>query len=190
MVIVPTVIERNLDSERIYDLYSCLLKERIIILTGEINDQMASSICTQLLYLSSLNHDPIQLYINSNGGSVSAGLAIYDIMKHIPCDVSTICMGMCASMAAVLLAAGTKGKRSALKNSEIMIHQPLGGMQGQATDMEIAAQHIKKMKHKLINLLSENSNQPYEQIQQDCERDYYMSPEEAISYGLIDTIIS
>ena len=180
MVIVPTVIERNLDSERIYDLYSCLLKERIIILTGEINDQMASSICTQLLYLSSLNH----------GGSVSAGLAIYDIMKHIPCDVSTICMGMCASMAAVLLAAGTKGKRSALKNSEIMIHQPLGGMQGQATDMEIAAQHIKKMKHKLINLLSENSNQPYEQIQQDCERDYYMSPEDAISYGLIDTIIS
>lgn len=189
MVIVPTVIERNLDSERIYDLYSCLLKERIIILTGEINDAMASSICTQLLYLSSLSNEPIQIYINSNGGSVTAGLAIYDIMKHISCEVSTICMGMCASMAAVLLAAGTKGKRSALKNAEIMIHQPLGGMQGQATDMEIAAQHIKKMKHKLTSLLVENSKQPYEQIQQDCERDYYMSPEDAIAYGLIDSII-
>ena len=146
MVFVPTIIERNASSERVYDLYSCLLKERIIILTGEIDDAMSSSICAQLLYLSSISSEPIQMYINSPGGSVSAGLAIYDIMKYIRCDVSTICMGICASMAAVLLSAGTQGKRSALSNSEIMIHQPMGGMQGQAKDMEIAALHIQKLK--------------------------------------------
>lgn len=172
-----------------YDLYSCLLKERIIILTGEIDDAMSSSICAQLLYLSSISSEPIQMYINSPGGSVSAGLAIYDIMKYIRCDVSTICMGICASMAAVLLSAGTQGKRSALSNSEIMIHQPMGGMQGQAKDMEIAALHIQKLKERLYSILSENTRQSNETLRRDCDRDYYMDAKEALSYGLIDAII-
>ena len=189
MVFVPTIIERNASSERVYDLYSCLLKERIIILTGEIDDAMSSSICAQLLYLSSISSDPSQMYINSPGGSVSAGLAIYDIMKYIRCDVSTICMGICASMAAVLLSAGTQGKRSALSNSEIMIHQPMGGMQGQAKDMEIAALHIQKLKERLYSILSENTRQSNETLRRDCDRDYYMDAKEALSYGLIDAII-
>ena len=162
MVFVPTIIERNASSERVYDLYSCLLKERIIILTGEIDDAMSSSICAQLLY---------------------------DIMKYIRCDVSTICMGICASMAAVLLSAGTQGKRSALSNSEIMIHQPMGGMQGQAKDMEIAALHIQKLKERLYSILSENTRQSNETLRRDCDRDYYMDAKEALSYGLIDAII-
>lgn len=189
MVIVPTIIERNASSERIYDLYSCLLKERIIILTGEIDDPMSSSICAQLLYLSSIGNEPIQMYINSPGGSVSAGLAIYDIMKYIPCDVSTICMGMCASMAAILLCAGTSGKRCALTNSEIMIHQPLGGMQGQAKDMEIAAQHMMNVKERLYHILSTHTKQDKKTIMKDCDRDNYMNAKEAIQYGLIDNII-
>lgn len=189
MVIVPTIIERNANTERVYDLYSCLLKERIIILTGEIDDAMASSITAQLLYLSSQSKDPIQMYINSPGGSVTAGLAIYDIMNVIPCEVATICMGICASMAAVLLCAGTMGKRSALANSEIMIHQPLGGMQGQASDMEIAAKHMQLIKQKLYNILSEHTHQEIQTIQHDCDRDTYMDAKEAKDYGMIDLII-
>lgn len=189
MVFVPTIIEKNACSERVYDLYSCLLKERIIILTGEIDDTMSSSICAQLLYLSSISTDPIQMYINSPGGSVTAGLAIYDIMKYIKCEVSTICMGICASMAAVLLCAGSKGKRSALTNSEIMIHQPLGGMQGQAKDMEIAAQHMSRVKQRLYHILSTHTQQSNDKIMEDCDRDYYMSAKEALSYGIIDHII-
>lgn len=189
MVIVPTIIERNANSERVYDLYSCLLKERIIILTGEIDDAMASSITAQLLYLNALGNEPIQMYINSPGGSVTAGLAIFDIMNFIRCDVSTICMGICASMAAVLLCAGTKGKRSALESSEIMIHQPLGGMQGQASDMEIAAEHMQYVKQKLYNILVKQTGQDLSTIRMDCDRDTYMNAEKAKDYGMIDTII-
>ena len=189
MVIVPTIIERNTASERVYDLYSCLLKERIIILTGEIDDAMSSSICAQLLYLASISKDPIQMYINSPGGSVSAGLAIYDVMKYISCEIATIGMGMCASMAAVLLCAGEKGKRSALQNAEIMIHQPLGGMQGQAKDMEIAAQHNNQLKQRLYHILSSQCGQPIATIKKDCDRDYYMDAISAKAYGLIDTVI-
>lgn len=189
MVIVPTIIEKNANTERIYDLYSCLLKERIIILTGEIDDAMASSITAQLLYLSSLNKEPIQMYINSPGGSVNAGLAIYDIMNFIPNEVSTICMGICASMAAVLLCAGARGKRCALANSEVMIHQPLGGMQGQAADMEIAAKHMADIKQRLYRILSVHTRQEIDTIQKDCDRDNYMTPEEAKRYGIIDEII-
>lgn len=189
MVIVPTIIEKNARSERVYDLYSCLLKERIIILTGEIDDAMSSSICAQLLYLSSIGSDPIQMYINSPGGSVSAGLAIYDIMNYIRCEVSTICMGMCASMAAVLLCAGTRNHRSALSNSEIMIHQPLGGMQGQARDMEIAAEHMINVKQRLYSILCDHTSQSRETIIHDCDRDHYMDAEEALAYGIIDKII-
>lgn len=189
MVIVPTIIERTAASERVYDLYSCLLKERIIILTGEIDDTMSSSVCAQLLYLASISKEPIQMYINSPGGSVSAGLAIYDVMQYISCEIATIGMGMCASMAAVLLCAGQKGKRSALQNAEIMIHQPLGGMQGQAKDMEIAAQHINQLKQRLYTILSKQSQQSIETIRTDCDRDYYMDAEMAKNYGLIDTVI-
>lgn len=189
MVIVPTIIERSANTERVYDLYSCLLKERIIILTGEIDDAMASSITAQLLYLSSFSKDPIQMYINSPGGSVTAGLAIYDIMNFIPCEISTICMGICASMAAVLLCAGSAGKRRALSNSEIMIHQPLGGMQGQATDMEIAAKHMQCVKQKLYRILSRHTHQNMDTIQLDCDRDTYMDAQKAKDYGMIDQII-
>lgn len=189
MVIVPTIIERNASVERVYDLYSCLLKERIIILTGEIEDTMSSSICAQLLYLASTGRDPILMYINSPGGSVSAGLAIYDTMNYIKCEVSTICMGICASMAAVLLSAGAKGKRSSLANGEVMIHQPLGGMQGQAKDMEIAANHIIRMKNRLNNILAQNCGKSVNEIAALCDRDYYMDAQEAISLGIIDTII-
>ncbi len=189
LVVIPTVIERSNHIERAYDLYSLLLKERIILCTGEIEDNMASSICGQLLYLNSLNNEPIQLYINSPGGSISAGFAIYDTMQFIQCDVSTICMGMCASMASILLASGTPGKRIALKNSEVMIHQPLGSMQGQSTDLSIAASHILKVKEKIYQLLSEHTKQPVEKIHQDCERDYYMSSDEALIYGIVDQIL-
>lgn len=189
MVFVPTIIERNANNERVYDLYSCLLKERIVILTGEIDDSMSSSICAQLLYLSSISNEPIQMYINSPGGSVSAGLAIFDIMKYIKCDISTICMGICASMAAILLCAGTKGKRCALMNSEVMIHQPLGGMQGQAKDLEIAAQHIVHLKERLYQILCNQTSQTKETIINDCDRDNYMDAKEALAYGMIDAII-
>ncbi len=189
MVIVPTIIERNASVERVYDLYSCLLKERIIILTGEIEDTMSSSICAQLLYLASTGSDPILMYINSPGGSVSAGLAIYDTMNYIKCEVSTICMGICASMAAVLLSAGAKGKRCSLANGEVMIHQPLGGMQGQAKDMEIAANHIIRMKNRLNNILAQNCGKSLDEIAALCDRDYYMDAQEAVDLGIIDTII-
>lgn len=190
MVIVPTIIERCAASEHIYDLYSCLLKERIIIITGEIDDAMSSSVCAQLLYLSSISNEPIQMYINSPGGSVSAGLAIYDIMQYINCEISTIGMGLCASMAAILLCSGTKGKRSVLENAEIMIHQPLGGMQGQASDMEIATKHIIKIKDKLHHILSINSNLSTDQIASICDRDYYMDAKKALELGIVDTIIN
>lgn len=189
MVIVPTVVERSANMERVYDLYSCLLKERIIILTGEIDDAMASSICAQLLYLASTGSDPILLYINSPGGSVSAGLAIYDTMNYIKCEVSTICMGICASMAAVLLSAGVRGKRCTLANGEVMIHQPLGGMQGQAKDMEIAANHIIRMKNRLNDILAKNCQKTAEEIAAFCDRDYYMDAQEAVEFGIIDKII-
>ncbi len=189
MVIVPTIIERNASVERVYDLYSCLLKERIIILTGEIEDTMSSSICAQLLYLASTGSDPILMYINSPGGSVSAGLAIYDTMNYIKCEVSTICMGICASMAAVLLSAGAKGKRCSLANGEVMIHQPLGGMQGQAKDMEIAANHIIRMKNRLNNILAQNCGKSLDEIAALCDRDYYMDAQEAVDLGIVDTII-
>lgn len=189
MVIVPTIIERNASSERVYDLYSCLLKERIIILTGEINDQMASSICAQLLYLDSIGEQDILMYINSPGGSVSAGMAILDTMNYIHSSVSTIGMGMCASMASVLLCCGAKGKRYVLENSEVMIHQPLGEMAGQAKDMEIAAQHIAKLKKRLYGIMAKNCEKDIKQIEKDCDRDNYMDADEACKYGLVDHVI-
>lgn len=189
MVVIPTIIERGNQGQLAYDLYSLLLKERIILCTGEIEDSMASSICGQLLYLASLGSEPIQFYINSPGGSVSAGLAIYDTMQFIDCEISTICMGCCASMASILLASGTHGKRIALANSEVMIHQPLGSMQGQSTDLTIAAAHIHRVKEKICRLLHEHTGQPFDKIMRDCERDYFMEAKEALDYGLVDQIL-
>lgn len=186
---IPTVIEKQNNTERVYDLYSRLLKDRIIFIDGEINDINSNIVIGELLYLSSINNDDIQMYINSPGGSVTAGMAIYDTMKFIKCDVSTICVGLCASMAAFLLSSGTKGKRYALPNSEIMIHQPIGGAQGQATEIQIAAERIIKIKKKLNKLLSENTNQSLSKIEQDTERDYFMDSNEALDYGIIDKII-
>ena len=190
MSLVPTVIENTSRGERSYDIYSRLLKERIIFLTDEVNDVTSSLVVAQLLFLEA--EDPskdINLYINSPGGSVVSGLAIYDTMQCIKCDVSTICMGMAASMGAFLLAGGTKGKRFALPNAEIMIHQPSGGAKGQATDIKIVADQILKTKQTLNKILSENTGQPIEIIERDTERDNYMSAEEALSYGLIDKIV-
>ena len=189
MNIVPTVIERSSNKEYAYDLYSRLLKDRIIMLTGEINDSIASIVVSELLYLDSLNHEDIYLYINSPGGSVSSGFAIYDTMNFIKSGVKTIVVGMAASMGAFLLSSGTKGKRCALKNAEVMIHQVLGGAQGQATDIKIAAEHILKIKKKLNGILASNTGQPINKVIKDCERDNYMSSEEALKYGLIDEII-
>ncbi|MEE1312456.1 MAG: ATP-dependent Clp endopeptidase proteolytic subunit ClpP [Lachnospiraceae bacterium] len=191
MSFVPYVIEQTGRGERSYDIYSRLLKDRIIFLGEEVTDVSANLIVSQLLFLESEDPDKdINFYINSPGGSVVAGMAIYDTMQYIKCDVSTICMGMAASMGAFLLAGGTKGKRMALPNAEIMIHQPSGGAQGQATDIEIVANHILKTKHKLNTILSENTGQPYEKIAADTERDNYMSAQEAMEYGLIDSVIS
>ena len=190
MSLVPYVIEQTSRGERSYDIYSRLLKDRIIFLGEEVNDVSASIIVAQLLFLES--EDPgkdIQLYINSPGGSVSAGWGIYDTMHYIKCDVSTICVGMAASMGAFLLAGGAKGKRFALPNAEIMIHQPSGGAKGQATEIEIVANMILKTKKKLNETLAANTGQPYEVVARDTERDYYMSAEEAKAYGLIDSII-
>lgn len=186
---IPTVIEKQNNTERVYDLYSRLLKDRIIFIDGEINDINSNIVIGELLYLSSQNNDDIQIYINSPGGSVTSGLAIYDTIKFIKCDVSTICVGICASMAAFLLSSGTKGKRYALSNSEIMIHQPIGGAQGQATEIQIAAERIIKIKKKLNKLLSENTGNPISKIEKDVERDYFMDSEEALKYGIIDKII-
>ena len=190
MSLVPYVLESTSRGERTYDIYSRLLKDSIIFLGEEVNDVTASLIVSQLLFLES--EDPgkdIQLYINSPGGSVTAGMAIYDTMQYIKCDVSTICMGMAASMGAFLLSGGTKGKRFALPNAEIMIHQPSGGAQGQATEIRIVAEHILKTKKKLNEILAANTGQPLEVIEADTERDNYMSAEEAKAYGLIDQVI-
>ena len=191
MSLVPYVIEQTGHGERSYDIFSRLLKDRIIFFGDEVNDQTASIIVAQMLFLESEDPDKdIMLYINSPGGSITAGMAIYDTMNYIKCDVSTICVGMAASMGAFLLSAGAKGKRLALPNSEIMIHQPLGGMQGQATDIKIHADRIIRMKDKLNTILSENTGRPLEEIVRDTERDNFMSAQEALDYGLIDKIIT
>ena len=191
MSLVPYVIEQTGQGERSYDIFSRLLKDRIIFFGDEVNDQTASIIVAQLLFLESEDPDKdIMLYINSPGGSITAGMAIYDTMNYIKCDVSTICVGMAASMGAFLLSAGAKGKRFALPNSEIMIHQPLGGMQGQATDIKIHADRIIRMKEKLNTILSENTGRSYEEIARDTERDNFMSAQQALDYGLIDKIIT
>lgn len=189
-MLVPYVVERSSDGERSYDLMSRLMKDRIIKLDGEVNDSSAAIITAQLLYLESQDPDAdIQLYINSPGGSVTAGMAIYDTMNFVKCDVSTICMGLAASMGAFLLSSGAKGKRFCLPNSEVMIHQPLGGTQGQATEIEIAAKHILRTKDKLNRILSENTGKPIEQVALDTDRDNWLSADEAKAYGLVDDII-
>lgn len=191
MSLVPIVVEQTNRGERSYDIYSRLLKDRIVFLGEEVNDVSASLVVAQLLFLEAEDPDKdISLYINSPGGSISSGMAIYDTMQYIKPDVSTICVGMAASMGAFLLAAGAKGKRYALPNAEIMIHQPSGGMQGQATDMAIQAERILKMKKKLNTILSERTGQPLEKIEKDVERDYFMSAEEALKYGLVDKVIT
>lgn len=188
-MLIPTVIERSNNTERAFDIYSRLLKDRIIIISDEINDNNANIVVAQLLYLDSINHDDISLYINSPGGSITAGMAIYDTMNFIKSDVSTICIGMCASMAAFLLSSGKKGKRFALPNSEVMIHQPLGGAQGQATEIKIAAERIIKLKNKLNELLSKQTGKDIKTIEQDTERDHFLSASEALEYGLIDKVL-
>ncbi|HOO26121.1 MAG TPA: ATP-dependent Clp endopeptidase proteolytic subunit ClpP [Clostridiales bacterium] len=191
MALVPMVIEQTNRGERSYDIFSRLLNDRIIVLSDEVNDVTASLVVAQLLFLE--GQDPekdISLYINSPGGSVTAGMAIYDTMQYIKCDVSTICMGLAASMGAFLLSSGTKGKRIALPNSEVMIHQPLGGVQGQATEIKIAADHILRTREKLNRILADNTGKPLELIEQDTERDYFMTAQEALDYGLVDKILT
>ena len=190
MSLVPYVVEQTSRGERSYDIFSRLLNDRIVMLSEEVNDVTASLVVAQLLYLEAQDPDKdIQFYINSPGGSVSAGLAIYDTMQYIKPDVSTICVGMAASMGAFLLSSGAKGKRIALPNAEIMIHQPLGGSRGQATDIQIQAEQILKIKKKLNRILAENTGKPVETVTADCERDYYMTAEEAREYGLIDKVL-
>ena len=189
MNLIPYVIDKTDKGERSYDIYSRLLEARIIFISGEITDETANTVVAQLIYLEAKDSSKdISLYINSPGGSVTAGLAIYDTMNYIKCDVSTICVGMAASMGAFLLSSGAKGKRYALPNSEVMIHQPLGGASGQATDIVITANHIQKIKEKLTKILAQNSGKPYEKVAEDCERDNYMSAQEALEYGLVDKI--
>ena len=189
MALIPYVVEQSNKGERTYDIYSRLLEDRIIMLSGEIDDAVANTIVAQLIYLEGKDPEKdICLYINSPGGSVSAGLAIYDTMNYVKCDVSTICIGLAASMGAFLLSSGKKGKRFALPNSEIMIHQPLGGAQGQASDIKIMADHIIKTKKKLNTILSLNTGKPYDVIERDTDRDNYLSAEEAKEYGLVDEI--
>ena len=191
MSLVPMVVEQTSRGERSYDIFSRLLKDRIIMLSGEIDDNTSNLVVSQLLFLESEDPDKdIYIYINSPGGSITAGMAIYDTMEYIKPDVSTICIGMAASMGAFLLSSGQKGKRFALPNSEIMIHQPLGGFRGQATDIDIHAKRILKIKDTLNEILSENTNQPIEKIKNDVERDYFMSAEEAKNYGLVDNVIT
>ena len=190
MALVPYVIEQNSRGERSYDIYSRLLKDRIIFLGEEINDAVASTVVAQLLFLES--EDPgkdIHMYINSPGGSVTAGMAIYDTMNYVKCDVSTTCIGMAASMGAFLLSSGAKGKRYALPNAEVMIHQPLGGAQGQATEIQIAAEHILKTKKKLNQILADNAGKPVEEVEKDTDKDNWLSANEAKEYGLIDEVI-
>ena len=188
-MIIPTVIDKVNNSERVYDIYSRLLKDRIIIINGEIDNNVANSVVAQLLYLDSLNNEDISIYINSPGGSVTDGMAIYDTMNYITSDVSTIGMGMCASMAAFLLSSGKKGKRYVLPFCEVMIHQPLGGAQGQATEIKIAAEHILKTKDKLNKILSNNTGKNLEIIEKDTDRDNFMDANEALEYGIVDKII-
>ena len=191
MSYIPIVIEQTNKGERSYDIYSRLLKDRIIFVTGEIDDYMADLIVAQLIFLEAEDPDKeIFMYINSPGGSVSAGMAIYDTMQYIKCDVCTICVGLAASMGAFLLSSGTKGKRKALPNSEIMIHQPLGGAQGQATDIQIRANQILRIKENLNKILSSNTGQPLEKIMADTDRDFYMSADEAKEYGIVDDVIA
>ena len=188
-ILIPNVVERTSNGERGYDLYSRLLKDRIIFLTDEITDQVANIVVAQLLFLEMDNPDAdISLYINSPGGSITAGMAIHDTMNYIKCDVRTVCVGMAASMGAFLLMAGEKGKRLALPNSEVMIHQPLGGASGQATDVEIRAKWLLRTKEKMTRLMSEMTGQDQEKLRADCERDYFMTAEEALNYGIIDQI--
>ncbi len=188
-MLVPMVVDQTSSGERSYDIYSRLLEDRIIFITGEINDQTANLVVAQLIYLEAKNPDKdISIYINSPGGVVTAGMAIYDTMKYIKCDVCTICVGLAASMASVILSSGTKGKRFALANSEIMIHQPLGGAQGQASDIKLAAEHILDTRQKLNKILSENSGQDIKKIEKDTDRDNFMTAEQAKAYGLIDKV--
>lgn len=188
-MLIPYVIDKTSAGERSYDIYSRLLEDRIIFISGEITDETANTVVAQLIFLEAKDSDKdISIYINSPGGSVTAGLAIYDTMQYIKCDVSTICVGMAASMGAFLLSSGAKGKRYALPNSEIMIHQPLGGAQGQASDIVITANHIQKTKEKLASILAENCNQSYDKVMQDTDRDNYLSAQDALEYGLIDKI--
>ncbi|WP_314010621.1 ATP-dependent Clp endopeptidase proteolytic subunit ClpP [Pseudostreptobacillus hongkongensis] len=190
MALVPYVIENEGMGERTYDIYSRLLKDRIIFLSGEINTEMANAIIAQLLFLNAQDKEKdITMYINSPGGSVTAGLGIYDTMNHISCDVATVCIGMAASMGAFLLSSGTKGKRFALPNSEVMIHQPLGGARGQATDIQIVAENILKIKNKLASILAENTGQDVNKVLADTERDNYLSAQEAKDYGIVDQVL-
>lgn len=188
-MVIPMIIDKEEGVEKSFDIYSKLLKERIVFLSGEITDEVANLIVSELLYLNSLGNDDIYLYINSPGGSVTAGMAIYDTMNFIKADVVTICVGMCASMGAFLLSSGCKGKRMSLKNGEVMIHQPLGGVKGQASDIQIHADRIIKMKKKLNNILASNTSKDMKVIERDTERDNYMDAKEALEYGLIDKII-
>ena len=189
MNLIPTVIEKSTNGERAYDLYSRILEDRIILLSGEIDDNLSNIVVAELLYLDSFNHNDINIYINSNGGSITSGMAIYDTMNFIKSDVSTICVGMAASMAAFLLSSGKKGKRYSLKNAEVMIHQPLGGAQGQATEIKIAAERILRIKDKMNKILARNTNKDVKEIEKDTERDYFMTSDEALSYGIIDNIL-
>lgn len=189
MNLIPSVVEKTHNGERAYDIYSRLLKDRIIFLGGEIDDECANIVISELLFLDSQSHDDISIYINSPGGSITAGMAIYDTMNYVKSDVSTICVGIAASMASVILASGKKGKRYILPNSEVMIHQPLGGVNGQATEIKIVADRILYLRNKLNKLLSEKTGQPIEKIENDTERDHYLSAEEALKYGLVDKVL-
>ena len=189
MNFIPNVLEKTSNGDRVYDLCSRLLKDRIILLTGEINDNTANIVVSELLYLDSINHNDINIYINSPGGSITSGMAIYDTMNYIKSDVSTICIGMAASMAAFLLSSGKKGKRFILPNSEVMIHQPLGGAQGQATEIKIAAERILKLKEKLNVILSNNTGKDLDKVSNDTERDYFMDANEALEYGIVDKVL-
>lgn len=190
-MLVPYVVDQTSSGERSYDIYSRLLEDRIVFISGEIDDATANTVVAELIYLEAKNPEKdICVYINSPGGSVTAGMAIYDTMQYVKCDVSTICVGLAASMGAFLLAGGTKGKRFCLPNSEVMIHQPLGGVQGQASDIQITAEHIGRTKKKMIEMLAKNCNQEIDKVAKDVDRDYYMTSDEAVAYGLVDKVIT